>query len=736
VLLLTILLLIGQYNFTIKEVNIEGVNWWDKSTLISATGLRKGQTLNVLTIRQFLKKAYLTEYFDELYLTAIIENQKADLYLRIKENPKLGNITFNGMKVLKPNSLKDTLGLKGNIPVSQATLFKLKTYILEEYKKKGYFGTNVNIEKRLLEDGKVDITVNVEEGKKARIKEIVFHGNYAFTSSRLKRVLKTKEKKFFIFTGKLDESKFQEDIRRLKEFYMNNGYPEVAVDSTRLEVKDNNLYVHIFINEGKKYHIGKLNLEGNNFFASEFLSRFLKIKQGEIYSQKRISKTIEDIVGVYGDSGFLYVNITPFTEGVRDSILDLKFYIFEGPRIKIRKIDIVGNTKTYDEVIRRELDVLPGEYFSRQKLIKSQRDLYYMNFFENVEVNFTPTEDSNFVDLSFKVSEKYTGTVGLGATYSQLDGLSAYFQIQQPNFRGKGEIVNFLLEYGFRKRNFQISYTKPWLFGKKQQAGFSLYSLSNYYPQYTVTKNGGNLSYSKRIFNDYWRIYTQYTLERTRLSDIDSSLLVSPTYSYWANKGWQWSSSFNYTLSFDNRDRVFNATQGNVFRYDGILSGGPLRGDIHFVKQEFEFSKLVPEAKNFIGALSLKTGYIRGIYHPDSIPFYERFFLGDVGPYGLRGYELRSVGPVENGVNVGGRIYFIFTLEQRYRINDNMYILAFFDAGNTFKNVNTLRPFIVKKGIGVGIRMEVPMMGILGFDFAYGIDSKKWIPHIQVGTSF
>ncbi|MEO0246937.1 MAG: BamA/TamA family outer membrane protein, partial [candidate division WOR-3 bacterium] len=281
-----------------------------------------------------------------------------------------------------------------------------------------------------------------------------------------------------------------------------------------------------------------------------------------------------------------------------------------------------------------------------------------------------------------------------------------------------------------------IGFTKPWLYGRKQQAGFNLYSLSTYYPQYTVSKTGGNLSYGRRVINDYWRIFTQYTLERTKLYDIDSSLLASPTYSYWANRGWQWSSSIFYSLSFDNRDRVFNATTGNIFKYDGTLSGGPLRGDIHFFKQEFELSKLIPEFKNVIGAVSFKTGYIRGLYHPDSIPFYERFFLGDVGPYGLRGYELRSVGPRENGINIGGRIYFILTLEQRYRINDNMYVLAFFDAGNAFKNVNTLRPFIVKKGIGAGIRMEVPLMGVIGFDFAYGIDSKKWIPHIQFGTSF
>ncbi|MEO0265808.1 MAG: outer membrane protein assembly factor BamA [candidate division WOR-3 bacterium] len=734
--LVLLALLIGQYSFIVKDVKVEGLKWWDTPTIMSAIGLKRGQSLTPLSIRQTLKKAYLTEYFDDLYILAQIDNQRGDLLVRIKENPKLGTINFVGMKALRGGSIKDSLGLKGNTPISSATIYKLKNYILEEYRKKGYYGTEVTVDKKVSDDGKIDLTVNVREGTKARIKQIIFHGNNAFSSSRLKRVIKTKEKKFLIFTGKLDEEKFTEDLRRLKEFYMNNGYPEVKIDSTTTETKEKELFVHIYLNEGAKYYFGNFKLEGNNFFKQELLQKLVRFKSGELYSQKKINKTIEDITSVYGDSGFLFVNVLPYSEEVRDSFIDLKIYIFEGPRIKIRKIDIVGNTKTYDEVIRRELDVLPGEFFSRQKLIKSQRDLYYLNFFENVEVNFSPTDDSNFVDLTFKVTEKYTGNIGLGATYSQLDGLSAYFQIQQPNFRGKGEIANLLIEYGFRKRNFQIGFTKPWLFWRKQQAGFNLYSLSTYYPQYTVSKTGGNLSYGRRVINDYWRIFTQYTLERTKLYDIDSSLLASPTYSYWANRGWQWSSSIFYSLSFDNRDRVFNATTGNIFKYDGTLSGGPLRGDIHFFKQEFELSKLIPEFKNVIGAVSFKTGYIRGLYHPDSIPFYERFFLGDVGPYGLRGYELRSVGPRENGINIGGRIYFILTLEQRYRINDNMYVLAFFDTGNAFKNVNTLRPFIVKKGIGVGIRMEIPLMGVVGFDFAYGIDSKKWIPHIQLGTSF
>jgi len=732
-----VLLFVGQ-TLLVKDVKVENINWWDQQTILNAIGIKKGQSISPASIRSVLKKAYLTEYFNDIYVKATAENQKADVLVKIKENPKLKEITFEGLKALKPSKVKDTLGIKENIPVSNATLFKIKNFLLEEYKNKGYYGTEVGFNlSEPDENGRVKVSVNVKEGQKARIKEIIFHGNDHFSSSRLKRVMKTKEKKFVIFTGKFDEEKFNEDLKRIKTFYLNNGFPEAKVDSFKNEIKGKDLFVHLYLTEGKKYFFGKVSIEGNKFFPTEELQKRIKIKEGAIYSQKSIDKTVEELTSIYGDSGFLYVNITPFQEAVRDSSIDLKFYIFEGPRIKIRKIDIVGNTKTHDEVIRRELDVFPGEYFSREKLIKSQRDLYYMNFFENVEVKFTPTKDSNLVDLVFKVSEKYTGNVGLGATYSQLDGLSFYFQIQQPNFRGKGEIVNFLIEYGFKKRNFQISFTEPWLFGKKQQAGFSLYSLTTYYPQYTVAKNGGNISYGKRLSkNDYWRIFTQYTLEKTNVYDIDSVLLSHPYYSYWAHKGWQWSSAINYNLSFDNRDRVFNATRGNIFSYRGELSGGPLQGDIHFIKQEFEFSKLFPVTKSFISAASLKTGYIRGISNPDSVPFYERFFLGDVGAYGLRGYEANSVGPIENGVNIGGRLYFIFTFEQRYRINDNMYLLAFFDAGNAFKNVNTIRPFIVKKGVGIGVRMEIPLMGVIGFDFAYGIDSKKWMPHIQVGTSF
>lgn len=734
---LVLLLLEGQVSYSIRDVRIEGMNWWDQQTILGALNLRKGQSINQLSLRNALKNAYLKDYFKDLSLRAWIESQKVDIILEVKENPKLKEMTFEGMRVVKPSKVKDTLGIKQNIPVSNAALFKVKNFIMDQYKSKGYYGTTVNFDISPPEkDGSVSVLVKVNEGNKARIAEILFHGNNSFPATRLKRVMKTKEKKFIIFSGKFDEEKFQEDINRLKEFYQNNGYPDVKIDSFRTETSGNKLYVHVYLKEGRKHYFGNVTVQGNEFFKEEDLLKVSKIKEGAVYSQKNLNKTIEGLSSLYGDSGFLYVNITPFQEAVRDSFIDLKLYVFEGPRIRVRKIDITGNTKTYDEVIRRELDVLPGEYFSREKLIKSQRDLYYMNFFDNVEVNFKPTEDSGYVDLIFKVSEKYTGNVGLGATYSQLDGLSLYFQIQQPNFRGKGEIINFLVEYGFRKRNFQISFTEPWLFGKKQQAGFSLYSLTTYYPQYTVDRNGGNLSYGKRIFNDYWKIYAQYSLEKTNVHDIDSSLLSHPYYRYWSDKGWQWSSAFTYNLSFDNRDRVFNATKGNIFSYKGEVSGGPLRGDIHFVKQEFELSKLIPETKTFISAFSLKTGYIRGIYHPDSVPFYERFFLGDVGTYGLRGYELNSVGPIENNVNIGGRLYFIFSLEQRYRLNDNMYLLAFFDAGNAFKNANTLRPFIVKKGVGIGIRMEIPLMGIIGFDFAYGIDSKKWVPHIQVGTSF
>ena len=275
-----LVLLLASQTLLVKDVKIENINWWDQQTIINALGIKKGQSISPTSIRSVLKKAYLTDYFDDLYIKATAEGQKADVLVKIRENPKLKEIAFEGLKSLKPSKIKDTLGIKENIPVSDATLFRIKSFILEEYKNKGYYGTEVNtILSEPDEKGHVKISVSVKEGQKARIKEIIFHGNVHFSSNRLKRVMKTKEKKFIIFTGKLNEEKFKEDLNRLKTFYLNNGFPEARIDSFKNEAKEKDLFVHIYITEGKKYYFGDISIEGNEFFPVEELLKRVKIKK-------------------------------------------------------------------------------------------------------------------------------------------------------------------------------------------------------------------------------------------------------------------------------------------------------------------------------------------------------------------------------------------------------------------------------------------------------------------------
>jgi len=727
------------FGLSVNSVTINGVKWGSETVYRTVFDIREGQRIDILTLRSVLKKAYRTEYFSDLAVKGIIKENCIDLIFDIKENPRLREISFQGNKKVKSKKIVDTLDIHKGIPLSPATLFRWKHFIEEMYRDKGYYGTKVEIKVgEVDEKGFADATVSIHEGKKARIKKIEFVGNHEIPDTKLKKAMKTKEKKWPFRSGKLEDEKFQEDLDRIVDYYRDHGFLEARVDSFKIDTRDKEIYIKIFVFEGQKYRLGRLDFQGNSLFSSDFLKKLVKLKEGDVFSQKKLDESLANIAGLYGDSGYIYVNILPEQHVREDSILDLTLHVFENHRVRVRKIDIEGNTKTLDEVIRREIDLLPGEYFSRQKVIKSQRDLYYLNYFENIAVDFRPTEDSSLIDLVFKVKEKYTGTVGLGASYSKLDGLSFYFQIQQPNFLGRGEIIGALVEYGGSRRNFQFNFTEPWLFGRKQSLGLELYHLTHYLPDYDEKRVGGSISYSRVVFNDYWRFSTTYQLERTEVYNIDETLLESPYFKSWSEAGPLLSSSITFGIKRDTRDRSFNATKGSITSYTIELSGGPLMGDVHFHKHNFQRVNLFPFKEKFISVFSIKGGYVGGLYKPDSVPFYERFFLGDIGYYGLRGYELRSVGPIEDGVNIGGRLYFIFTFEERYRISETMYLLAFFDVGNSWQKYHDLRPFIVKKGVGIGFRMEMPMLGIIGFDLGYGIDNDggKWVPHIQFGTQF
>lgn len=754
-----IISLLFSYPIIVKDVKVEGLKWKRPDFVIYMFGIQPGDTLLLPDVTDAMKKLYHTQYFEDIELVQYGPDSAATLVVRVKENPRLRSITFIGKKI-KPDELKDSVlqltsfteakekgrhkGKKYKaltpMPLPESRIFEWSRKIEKYYQSKGY--AKCKVESELSEPdslGLVDLVLKVERGKKVHVKKIEFFGVTAFEPKKLKKVMKTKERGF-LRSGTLKLDQWADDPKRIEEFYANNGYPNARVDSTKIEYSDGDAFIKIWITEGRKLVIGNISVEAAPPFTSDYLLELIKIKSGEPFSREKYIDAVMKIADAYRDSGYLYVQVTPLDSLYSDSIVDVRFVVEPGSRVAVRKIIIKGNTKTRDYVILRELDIFPGDYFSSSKLRKSQRDLFMLNFFSNVTVDFEEVGDS-LIDLIFTVTEKPTGQAMAGVSYSGFEGLAGNISYLEPNFRGKGQIFSAMLQHGQRGSFFQLGFTEPWLGGKPRSLGFDLHHVYYRLFEYDEQRTGGGVTFSTRVWNDYWRLTLSYDLNRIYLYNINP--VFEERYKEFT-EGPVWRSSVSFSLTRDTRNHPFFPNRGSRWSYNLVLAGGPLGGDIRMHKHTMEWSYYFPKpftGEKWASVIWLRGGYVGGFNPKDwaeGVPFNERFFLGDIGFYGLRGYDFRSVGPVQDGVVVGGRVFSIFTLEERYKASDNIYVLAFAEAGNAWNNIAEAWDTGVRRSIGVGFRIEIPMMGIWGFDIGYGFDKTPpgWTMHVQVGTMF
>ncbi len=760
------LVILLSFPITVKNVEVKGDRWTSPRFISARFGIDPGSRVGLPDIYQAMNRLYLGERFDRITLYQLGPDTAAVLQIVVQENPTLRYLVLTGNKKISSDEIRDSIlhisayqppdsvveafrnefgkktavfRPKTSYSLSKNRIFTWQKAIEKAYLKKGYAAVRVEAE---VEDtdslGRADLIIRVHEGPRVKVKKITFHGNRAFDDKKLKKAMKTKEAGF-LRTGTLKMEEWEKDSGRIVEFYADHGYPQAKVDSTRITYEGKYAYIDIWVTEGPRLVIHKIDIAPVPPLDSARIYSLLKIAPGEPFSRKKYKESMQNIATAYSDSGFMYARVLPMDSIIDDTLLDVVWKIVPGHRIYIRKIDIEGNRKTRDYVILRELDLFPGDHFSATKLQKSQRDLFMLNFFSNVMVNFKNTEDSSKIDLVFKVQEKPAGQIGFGATYSELEGPALYFNIMQPNFQGKGQVVSLMLQYGKNVQNYRISFTEPWLGGRPRSLGFDIHNVVYYYyADFDRQETGGSVSYSQQIWNDYWRAGISYSLEKVNLFNVSD--YYKEHYPEFSKPFW--TSSITSFITRDTRNRPFFPTKGSRFSYTLLFAGGPLQGDVHYHKHTAEWSKYLPQpfsGKKYATVFWLRGGYVGGFNPHDwaeGVPYYERFFLGDIGFYGLRGHEIRSVSPIVSGNKIGGRVFGIFTFEARYLLEQNIYLLGFIDIGNTWLNVDQIPKVGFEYGAGVGMRMEIPMMGILGLDVGYNPKTGQFIPHVQVGTMF
>ena len=740
----------------ILGIRIEGNVTADPDIIKLTSGLSEGRVITGDVIQSAVKQLWSLGIFSNVQILLDKEvPQGVFLVIKLSEYPRLKEYTLKGNKKLKTKAIKEKIDIYPGQVISPNQILQTKRKILKLYSEKGYLLARVNTKIDTLDHGRKEVVYfNIDEGKRVRIKRITFTGNKFFSEGKLKKQFKkTKEDKWWWFGGDFKEAEYEKDKELLLDFYHKKGFKdaEIVKDSIYYGKKHENMFINITLHEGVRYKIRKITFSGNKLFSDRRLRSLLGFKEGDYYNQEAIKKAISEKLGsLYYNQGYIFAQIVPIEVPVGKNGLNINFQVREGNPVKIRRINIVGNTKTKEKVIRRELRIFPGDTFSRAALMRSQREVFILNYFSNVVPDVKPVDDSH-VDLKFKVDEKSTDTANMSAGWSERDRLIGSIGVAMNNLFGNGQHLNFNWTFGRYYRDFQIGFTEPWLLDTPTLAGFNIYDTKReaYYIGYKQMSRGGSFRIGRRLTwpDNYFRWDWVYRIDQTSLSDF-SQYIIERNPNGIVTEHWPLtSSSVTQILSRDSRDRPEFPTTGSQMSLSTEVAGGILGGNVGYYKTEFGINWFFPFFWKFVLHSETRMGYMDGFTKASRIPYLDLFFMGGDGlsrSIPLRGYD----DPLAGGTvySSGGRTMFKQSLEIRFPFvqNPTAYGIVFAEAGNIWPSLSNTDPFELRRSVGVGVRVFMPMIGMIGFDYAYGFDNidkygnvkGQWKPHFVFGTGF
>ena len=763
----------AQEKVKIFSVDVVGNKAAAAGVILRNSGLVAGKVISGDDIKDAINRLWAMKVFSDVQITA--EKQVEEglyLLITVKEYPKMDSYELKGNKHLKDDKLKDVVTFFRGQRITPHMEMRTIIAIKEIYKDKGYLLVEVSTERIPTEkEDYIILRFNINEGSKVSIRGIVIKGVENFSEGKIIKQMKnnkTKGKWRFWRKGGFDAEEFEEDKENIVQFYKNNGYrdAEILSDSLIYDDKKEKLYLNLTIREGNRYKIGEITFEGNELFSEEELMFVLGIKEGDDYNEEVLEAAVFDrLTGLYMDKGYIYVNIQPLQTPFSEDVVNIKYDILENQKVFVRNVNIYGNTKTKEKVIRRELKLYPGEVFNRTKLIRSQREIFILNYFANVIPNISPVDDDE-VDVEIVVEEKQTDRANASAGFSQRDGAIGSIGVDFNNFIGNGQILSFNWQFGRIFRAFSIGFTEPWLFGTPTLAGFRVFNTKRRGITIPLDQKeyGGTVTLGRRFRwpDDYFRGNSSLRIARREFSNIkDPSILqrlVSPERFAEISEGdidkeviKTNQRTLTMVLTRDSRDRPEFPTQGSVFSLLSQLSGGLLGGDEDFYKSVISVDWYTPLFWNFVLLNKYKFGSIGTFSKNAFIPWDENFFMGGSGltiGEPLRGYDDRTVGPpspTSSNFAIGGRVMTKFSMELRFPIapNPTIFGLFFYEGGNTWLDFNSTDIFDLHKSAGFGLRMFMPLVGLIGFDMGYGFDdltdsSKRggWKVHFQFGKQF
>jgi outer membrane protein insertion porin family len=727
-------------------IEVQGNKRIETATILAKIKTREGAVFSPSQIKDDIKALYQLGHFEDIEVkTEGFENGLKVIFV-VKEKPLIREITFEGNDELTTDKLKEGFTLLPRTAFNLQLINEAAEKIRFKYQDAGYYDAVVVPVVNELKGGDRNVVFYIEEGQKVKITDIIFTGNKALPSEEIKDALKTQEYWIFSFLGRsgaLRSEELREDLETMKNLYYNKGYIQVQVGEPVIEpkqytfrecyfwgpdktfIRKNELSILINIKEGDQFRVGSVTIKGNQIISSDELEKEIKLKRGEIFSRDVLRQDVNRIIDRYDGLARPFANVVPlFDIDQNKKTVAVTIDIQEGGEIRIGRIDITGNSKTRDKVIRREMRLAEGDLYSKKALKRSYERLKNLNYFEDVEIVPQQRQQEPIMDLDVKVKEKLTGTLSMGGGYSSVDKLVGIAEITQGNLGGRGELLKLKLQWGAKgTRNlYQLSFMEPYLFDQPIWGKVDLYNQTQQYDGYELKTNGVGLSTGKS-FGEYVTTALRYSLDNTLISNITTTapLTIQEQLDSYGDR--ITTSALTWSLARDSRDYYLDPKTGSKNSAYVEYAGGPLGGAPNFVKTGADSAWYFPMLWDTVFMARGRYGYVETLIDKP-VPVGERFYVG--GSSTVRGFRFGSAGPRDTQLNaLGGTKEMIYNAEINFPIVPAARLkgVLFYDIGKAFDTYEPVSFIGLRQAAGWGFWWLSPI-GPLKFEWGYIIKKR------------
>ncbi len=725
----------------IQYVELHNVS---ESFIKSHIKLEEGLPYDQVKMDQSIRELYKTGKFE--FIQSKVEKAsdgKVDVVIIVQPKYRLDRISFKGNNQDLADDLKDELTIRTGDMLDEAKI-KDDIEILKQYLVKRYYPfakISYTVEKNA---GTADASLlfNLESGEKLRINNITFAGNANVEEDDLRDVMKTDTwwtlTSWITGAGRYDENVFFDDIKKIRDYYREKGFLDVAIPHEKIEFdfpEDNRMSILIRVEEGRQYHIGKVSIKGNTLFTQEEILATAKIQSGDVFVPSKVDAATGAVEDYYGSRGYLSRRVIVERQpNLETNAIDLTFHVSEGNKAYVESIRIDGNTKTKNIVILRELALAPGDTFDLVRMRNSEARLKNTRFFNDangnpqVTLSYEPTNIPDRYDLKIQLQEGRTGNLSFGAGFSSLERLVFYVELTQGNFdllnpksyfQGDGQKFHTRLQLGTKSTQALVSFEEPWIWERQLSGGVNLYYTESKYDSdtYNESRVGFELFLRKRLF-ELVEGKLSYTFENVGILDVDSD---APS-QIQQEEGWRTVSKVGLTLTRDTRDSFIYPTRGSRFQLINELAGTVFGGETDYYRLEFRGSQYFKTYGEQVFSVIGKIGTVTPT-EDNYVPFFDRYFLG--GPNWMRGFDYREVGPDENEEPIGGNSMATFSLEYSVPLFHPIRFAVFYDWGFVNSNDWDFSASNYNDNWGIGIRMLI-MGAPLRLDLAFPITTDDW----------